>query len=852
MSDNEDSKFYYPKLYSSGLNHPLLLPAIPRIIIKPKNNNESEKNMNNNKINYLNGNYYSNNQFEYNNKLKINDSNSHNNIISDINYNRVKDINNISKSNKNSVLNNNIKIKKITNQNNIVLNSSNKQEKNDDNNKMIKNISAYNNYHYFTNQTSKKDENNSSLNNTNRTQINKICISAKEKIENNIQNLKSNTIENELLTSKIRFKSNNIIENNTSSNKLSFNTINKIEKEKEVKNEERKNNIQKTFIFDKAIFTSEFNSGNMYNCVKITDYLYEVEIASDCQDKLISHPISIYKVWFYFGVKCFSSSELIINIINLNNFHKIYKAGYQICVRELDYNVEPKDFEKTYKFGEEMDWKRYSSFSSSVDKQNNLILKIKYKFTKGKYVLFAFCFPFSYEKNKVFLSYINTLIIKNPLSKIYFNKEILIKSKENREINLLTITSKKNIIKNEYEQSIIGLFPEKNRCNKLLKDKPLIIISARVHPGETPGTHMMNGIIKFLTDEFDEKAEILRNNFIFKLIPMINVDGVSNGYYRLDTNGYNLNRCYLQPEYKLDPEIYAVKKLFLVYNSLYKIRYYFDLHADMNVKGVYTFGNAIEKFEKHIENVLFGFIFHLSCSHVNWNHCIYSEKSMKTKSKNDNNSKEATSRVQFYKRTGLIHTYTLESSYFKGDFDNDNNIIEDCKLYVISDFEKTGRDCLISILLYEELIVNENIKNSIYHNINGCREFIADYVFNHEERFNSDFSLKNTVKEINKKKFWKSVKEINDNKSILKSNRNNSQKIRINNLSLPKIMKKLESEKDDNNNNEKVVDDKNGKEEKAHYKKISFISKGKRTLTPINNNNNNNNKKSFNIKIIKN
>ena len=134
-----------------------------------------------------------------------------------------------------------------------------------------------------------------------------------------------------------------------------------------------------------------------------------------------------------------------------------------------------------------------------------------------------------------------------------------------------------------------------------------------------------------------------------------------------------------------------------------------------------------------------------------------------------------------------------------------------------------------------------------------CREFIADYVFNHEERFNCDFSLKNTVKEINKKKFWKSLKEINDNKSILKSNRNNSQKIRINNLSLPKIMKKLESEKDDNNNNEKVEDDKNGKEEKAHYKKISFISKGKRTLTPINNNNNNNNnKKSFNIKIIKN
>lgn len=42
---------------------------------------------------------------------------------------------------------------------------------------------------------------------------------------------------------------------------------------------------------------------------------------------------------------------------------------------------------------------------------------------------------------------------------------------------------------------------------------------------------------------------------------MINVDGVSFGHYRLDTNGYNLNRYYLQPEYRLDPEIYAIKKI---------------------------------------------------------------------------------------------------------------------------------------------------------------------------------------------------------------------------------------------------------------------------------------------------
>ena len=72
---------------------------------------------------------------------------------------------------------------------------------------------------------------------------------------------------------------------------------------------------------------------------------------------------------------------------------------------------------------------------------------------------------------------------------------------------------------------------------------------------------------------------------------------------------------------------------------------------------------------------------------------------MKTKFKGDNNSKEATSRVHFFKKTGLIHTYTLESSYFKGHF-NENEENENDEIYQIIDFENTGKDCLISLLLY--------------------------------------------------------------------------------------------------------------------------------------------------------
>lgn len=58
------------------------------------------------------------------------------------------------------------------------------------------------------------------------------------------------------------------------------------------------------------------------------------------------------------------------------------------------------------------------------------------------------------------------------------------------------------------------------------------MISARVHPGETVGSWMMKGVIDFLTDPDNEEAQMLRENFVFKIIPMLNPDGVINGNYR--------------------------------------------------------------------------------------------------------------------------------------------------------------------------------------------------------------------------------------------------------------------------------------------------------------------------------
>ncbi|KAL5016457.1 hypothetical protein ScPMuIL_006046 [Solemya velum] len=328
------------------------------------------------------------------------------------------------------------------------------------------------------------------------------------------------------------------------------------------------------------LFTSKFDSGNLARVEKVTrddddesaNYFSGGELRPDMEFNVWTKPDCAgtefengNRSWFYFGIRGWSPGKLVkINIMNMNRQGKLYSQGHAPLTRTVP--GRPK-------------WERIRDRVSTEVVDGQFILSFTYRFLefRGSMTQFAFSYPWSYSESQDKLadldkqfSYCRTMNhnVNASSDTIYYHREQLCYTLDKLRVDLVTISSFQGMSLENEPRFDKHLFPDKDtpRC-KMFPGKRVFVLSSRVHPGESPGSCVFNGFLDFILRDNDPRAKALRRHFVFKLIPMLNPDGVMRGHYRTDSRGVNLNRMYTDPSIIFHPSIYAAKSI-LVYHHV--------------------------------------------------------------------------------------------------------------------------------------------------------------------------------------------------------------------------------------------------------------------------------------------
>ena len=127
-----------------------------------------------------------------------------------------------------------------------------------------------------------------------------------------------------------------------------------------------------------------------------------------------------------------------------------------------------------------------------------------------------------------------------------------------------------------------------------------MILSSRVHPGESNASFIIEGAIKFLVSN-EPEARMLRDLYVFKVIPMLNPDGVIVGNYRTSLGGFDLNRQWMNPTMKNSPEIYSMKDMMRKTMECRKIALFVDVHGHSRQKNLFMYGCAKNQLGPHTQ-----------------------------------------------------------------------------------------------------------------------------------------------------------------------------------------------------------------------------------------------------------
>jgi hypothetical protein len=436
----------------------------------------------------------------------------------------------------------------------------------------------------------------------NRTFFKNIRLSPYEKTDNNFnsynpeEKIESSTLESILqsnLTKISKYKNEgcNVIydelKDKQVSYKISFtdllNTLwvdetsfeNFIEKEKGIWIEEKETDFQPQANNENEVFfESRFEGGNLRKAILVNDNEYDLILKNDINAGKSYH-------WFYFRIKIVvnstgstvssekqnniitencsvTSDTLKFNIINCQKNDMLFNKGLRVLKYNLEERKWSRDTKNIFYFsnGLSIDDKKFHTLTFSIDKPK-----------KTSTVFFSYCYPYTYTDLNF---YLQSLLNRDKIDTI-----------------LRTETLGVTLSGNKLEMLLITDF---NSTFEDIAYRQAVILTSRVHPGESNASFVIEGVIDFLLDLNSSIARDLRKRFIFKIVPMLNPDGVINGNFRTCVNGKDLNRMWCDVRENMCPTIFYTKEMIKKTLQSREVFVFCDFHGHSNKNNFFLYG----------------------------------------------------------------------------------------------------------------------------------------------------------------------------------------------------------------------------------------------------------------------
>ncbi|KAK7475648.1 hypothetical protein BaRGS_00033141 [Batillaria attramentaria] len=418
------------------------------------------------------------------------------------------------------------------------------------------------------------------------------------------------------------------------------------------------------------VFESRFESGNLRQARRIGMFEYELVLKTDLYT-------TRHTQWYFFRVHNAQPNVTYkFRIVNLLKSDSLYNYG----MRPLVYSEQ----DATEK---QIGWVRtghHITYTRNVTNTGSPLLQrcvpyymlewqMEFPNSDDTYYL-AHCYPYTFTDLKDDLD----VLMASPERKACVRREVLCESRAGNSCFLITVTNFENT-----------------------GPKKAVVVSARVHPGESQASWMMKGLLEFVTGP-DPVAQELRDRFIFKMVPMLNPDGVIVGNYRCSLAARDLNRNYRHPRRENFPTIYNVKAMVEELAQKHEIMLYCDLHGHSRKHNVFMYGNNTSSEEDtsgvgaaraFISERLFPWLMSSKCpDKFSFRSCKFAIR----------RCKESTGRVVMWRQMNIYNSFTLEAT-FSGTILNKEN----CRHFNILDLMDVGRSLAKVVLDYQHVQENK-------------------------------------------------------------------------------------------------------------------------------------------------